>query len=273
MRIKPLFAEKVFFFISNFFILKKRTLNSLRVIIYHSIPKEYKSKFEEQIKFFVDNFKIIKPQELDLFFENHFKNDICLLLTFDDGLKSQLINAIEILEKYNIKAIFFIPTKIVWLRSKDEMELFSIKNIHYGNDKIAFEREFMNINDLKEIFKLGHKIGSHTINHRKLNNLDKEEIWTELAKSKETLEEITNNKVRYFAYPKGDKTAISYESFKISKIIYDYSFIAIRGFNYPKTNKHLILRDPIHPYYPLNYIKKVLYGAFDFYYKRKLPGF
>ena len=131
----------------------------------------------------------------------------------------------------------------------------------------------MNINNLKEIFKLGHKIGSHTINHRKLNNLDKEEIWTELTKSKETLEEITKDKICYFAYPKGDKTSISYESFKISKELYDYSFIAIRGFNYPNTNKHLILRDPIHPYYSLSYIKKVLYGAFDFYYRRKIPNF
>ncbi|MEO0223569.1 MAG: hypothetical protein ABIL76_00560 [candidate division WOR-3 bacterium] len=41
MKIKPLLAEKVFFFISNFIIFKKKTLNTLRVIIYHFIPKEY----------------------------------------------------------------------------------------------------------------------------------------------------------------------------------------------------------------------------------------
>ncbi|MEO0223568.1 MAG: polysaccharide deacetylase family protein [candidate division WOR-3 bacterium] len=55
---------------------------------------------------------------------------MCVLLTFDDGLKSQYENALEILEKYNIKAIFFIPTKIIELKSKEEMEFFSIKNIH-----------------------------------------------------------------------------------------------------------------------------------------------
>jgi len=273
MKIEPLLAEKVFFFISNFLIFRKKTLNSLRVLIYHFIPKEYKLKFEEQIKFFINNFRLLSPEELDLFFENKFKNDMCLLLTFDDGLKSQYDNAIEILEKYNIKAIFFIPTKILELKNKQEMEIFSIENIHYGNYKIAFEREFMNIKNIEEISKLGHEIGSHTINHKKLNNLNKNEIYIELAKSKEELEKITYNKIRYFAYPKGDKTAISYDSLKISKELYDYSFIAIRGFNYPSTNKHLILRDPIHPYYPLNYIKKVLYGAFDFYYKRKLPSF
>ncbi len=67
---------------------------------------------------------------MDLFFESYFKNDMCVLLTFDDGLKSQYENALEILEKYNIKAIFFIPTKIIELKSKEEMEFFSIKNIH-----------------------------------------------------------------------------------------------------------------------------------------------
>jgi len=271
MSIKPLFVEKLFFFISNFMFYKRKKLNCLRVIIYHFVPKEYKLKFQEQIKFISDNFRVLKPDEIELFFEGKFKNDYSILITFDDGLKSQFYNALEILEKFSIKALFFIPTKILSLNTKEEMEKFSIYNVHYGNKNLAFEKEFMNKSEILELKNLNHKIGSHSVNHKKLKSLDNKEIYFELFESKSELEKLLNDNVIHFAYPKGDKTAISYESYNLTKEIYKFSFIAVRGFNYPYSDKHLILRDPIHPYYPFNYLKNILYGNFDFYYRRKIP--
>tara|TARA_B100000767_G_C19771933_1_gene540511 strand:+ start:958 stop:1917 length:960 start_codon:yes stop_codon:yes gene_type:complete len=66
------------------------------------------------------------------------KNDLCL--TFDDGLKSQIKTALPVLNKYKIKAFFFIPT--FFLEKKiDYKELISFcafskfKNFDHFIDK------------------------------------------------------------------------------------------------------------------------------------------
>ena len=60
----------------------------------------------------------------------------------------------------------------------------------------------LNLEDLKNISK-EFEIGSHTYSHQILPQLPKEEIMTELIKSKEKLEEITDHDVVSFCYPDG----------------------------------------------------------------------
>ena len=44
-------------------------------------------------------------------------------MTFDDGYKSNYSFAMEVLSKYKIKAIFFIPTKIFDLKKVIQIKL------------------------------------------------------------------------------------------------------------------------------------------------------
>ena len=62
--------------------------------------------------------------------------------------------------------------------------------------------DILNLEDLKNISK-EFEIGSHTYSHQILPQLPKEEIMTELIKSKEKLEEITDHDVVSFCYPDG----------------------------------------------------------------------
>ena len=64
----------------------------------------------KKIIHFIGKKNINNPQEWIYKTEKKLlnKNDLCL--TFDDGLKSQINVALPILEKYKIKAFFFIPT-------------------------------------------------------------------------------------------------------------------------------------------------------------------
>ena len=85
--------------------------NSIRILVYHHIENENFSKFENQIKILKKEWNFITPNE----FENHIKgtkklSGKNLLLTFDDGFKSNFIVANEILKKLDIKGIFFVPS-------------------------------------------------------------------------------------------------------------------------------------------------------------------
>ena len=80
--------------------------------MYHHIPINKIKNFERQIIFLLDDgWKFIKPQ--DLLSGGYKILNKKILLTFDDGFYSNKIIADKILKKYNIKAIFFVPSKFV----------------------------------------------------------------------------------------------------------------------------------------------------------------
>jgi peptidoglycan/xylan/chitin deacetylase (PgdA/CDA1 family) len=58
-------------------------------------------------------------------------------------------------------------------------------------------------NSLMNLVKSGVEIGGHTVNHPILAKLSNEEALKEIEEGKDVIERITNQRVRYFAYPNG----------------------------------------------------------------------
>ena len=104
-----------------------------------------------------------------------------VIITFDDGYKSQHDNALPILELYHMPAIFFIYTKAI------------------NTYKIS-----MTWNDVNDLIARGMTIGGHSYSHPKLNKIiDKDELEMEIKDSKDTIEQHTGIPIDYFAYPYG----------------------------------------------------------------------
>ena len=81
----------------------------------------------------------------------------------------------ELLEKYNLKAIFFIECQFV-----------------KALDQIA------------KLFDRGFEIGSHTITHpQDLKKLPDDELWGEIHGSRDVIEGAIGEKIDWFAYPRG----------------------------------------------------------------------
>ena len=81
--------------------------NKLRVINYHSTPRYYNENFENQISFLRKYFKNVNIENLYTT-PKIISSEPSLIITFDDGLRSNYDNAVPILEKYNFKGLFFI---------------------------------------------------------------------------------------------------------------------------------------------------------------------
>ena len=110
-------------------------------------------------------------------------NNKFVVLTFDDGLKSQYTNAKPILDTYGYKASFSIICEDVG--KADHMS-------------------WQEINTLEEE---GHDIGAHTITHRSLTEMPPEEMKFEVSGSKQCLIDNGIEDVNYFSYPKNEGSA------------------------------------------------------------------
>jgi peptidoglycan/xylan/chitin deacetylase (PgdA/CDA1 family) len=100
------------------------------------------------------------------------------IITFDDGKKGQITNAKPILDGYNYTATFAIICNNV--SKSDEL----------------------NWNDIVELEKEGYDIGSHSMNHIKLEDVPNNVSEYEISESKECLLDNGVKEVRVFTYPK-----------------------------------------------------------------------
>jgi peptidoglycan/xylan/chitin deacetylase (PgdA/CDA1 family) len=105
-------------------------------------------------------------------------------ITFDDGCGSDLHVAAPLLRDKKFNATFYVTVD------------------HLGKDGYLTKVE------LRELSDLGFEIGSHSLTHRHLNDLDAEQIGRELVESKQTLEEVTGKSVDHFSCPGGRVNAV-----------------------------------------------------------------
>ena len=99
--------------------------------------------------------------------------------TFDDGCVSDLNVAAPLLSKKHFNATFYVTVD------------------HLGRDGYLTKAE------LRELSGLGFEIGSHSMTHRHLSDLDEQQIRVELFQSKNELEEILGKQVDHFSCPGG----------------------------------------------------------------------
>ena len=102
--------------------------------------------------------------------------DKLVALTFDDGPHVRYTERIlQILEKYNVKASFFI----------------------IGENAVQHPET------IKKIYDQGHELGNHTYTHVSINKVSKEKLTEELEKTSHVIEEITSFRPRVFRPPFG----------------------------------------------------------------------
>lgn len=162
--------------------------NVKNVLLFHDVNVTYRTGFQsnnsryllewEQFKsFFTPYEKSFKNFER---ISNQSSDDLFIRVTIDDGGGSCLEIA-KFLADRNIKAYFFIVTSLIG------------------------EPKFLTKNEIKAIFSMGHKIGSHAHSHpHPFHMLTKDEIFYEIKTSKKILEEIINSPVNIFSVPGGE---------------------------------------------------------------------
>lgn len=131
----------------------------------------------------------------------------CAALTFDDGCETDLLVAAPLIRDANFNATLFIIAGFVGTPG------------------------FLDRNQLLLLHRAGFEIGSHTMTHRHLTDLDDDQLLEELQISKDRLEQIIGSPVVHLSCPNGRyngrvarlATQIGYQTISTSRIGRNFS--------------------------------------------------
>jgi peptidoglycan/xylan/chitin deacetylase (PgdA/CDA1 family) len=243
----------------------------IRVINYHGTPEEEMKNFEAQLAFYKRHYSDVSAEDLEVFLfqKTWTKSKPGLIISFDDGYRSNYDHAVPLLEKYGFTGWFFIPSGLIE-SSKEEQSEFAGKK---RSKLAATYTDGRFLMSWEEIRKLGdrHVVGCHTFSHHRMNRADGDELLTkEIVFSKQLLEEKSGRPVNTFCWVGGEEhTYARSAADKIRSAGYRFSFMTN---TYPLTMDQdplQIQRTNIESDNPLSLVRFQLSPLMDLLYYKK----
>lgn len=245
---------------SLYYFLSKKILRNRRdfILTYHHIndvtDKSISVKvdsFEKQIRFLRKKYAIVSVEEMLTTINPNHGNAQRVAVTFDDGYSDFYNNAFPLLQKYGIPSCIFV-----------------IYN------KIGLNKHYLSEDQIHRLIENNVIIGSHTLNHEVLSNIEEHAAEKEIVESKKKLEELFNLEINYFAYPKGKSREFNSTNVDaVAKAGYHAAFTTING-NLNSKRNLVINRNGVR-HCPLFVFKARVSGIFEsapLLWVRKLTG-
>ena len=200
------------------------------VLMYHSISND-KSHLSVSVNNFENQLEYISNSGFNSISFNEIHKNINkpIIITFDDGYKDNIINALPILKKYNFVSTCFIVSDFIGESNKwDE-----------GHKSYVY-KELLTKSDLVEWLSHGMSIGSHGKSHMSLTTLNEAQIKDEIYNSKNIIQDFIGSNIDSFSYPFGQ-----INNFSANKVkeVYEFGVTTVRSrFNTLKHKKFYIPR-------------------------------
>lgn len=181
----------------------RRPAAGVRIVHYHFVFDDERERFARQLAFLASEYEPVGLSEaVDRLRAGRVRGRE-LVVTFDDGFRSQLVNAAPLLAEHGFRACFFLMTELL-SASLEEAERFCRERLHLPRPVEPLSWE-----DAAQLSDLGHEIGSHGRSHASLAELDRDRLDEEVRGSREELERRLGRPVAHFSAPYGDRARFS----------------------------------------------------------------
>ncbi len=237
---------------------------TLRVLMYHKVNDLPGNPATVPTRIFEEQMALLgklgyMPVSLDAVRDHYLLESAlpprAVLITFDDGYRDNLENAVPVLRRHGYPAVLFVPIGFL----DDGRPLPHEESLH----ALGIRNETLDWDELQEVEQTGVRVESHGIGHRPLSDLEPAEATREIALSKLRLEERLGREVEAFAYVKGSQADYRPEHASlVQQAGYKLAFTSVSGANGPARDRFRLRRYNVEPY-PARTFELVLQGACD----------
>jgi peptidoglycan/xylan/chitin deacetylase (PgdA/CDA1 family) len=169
-------------------------MSRLPILMYHNVSerKEDSKGLTISTEKLEEQFQYLKSKGYTSFHLSELENlkkipSKSIVLTFDDVTENQFLNALPLLKKYNLKAVFYIPFFYI-----GKTDLWN-----NGTEKI------MSLDQIKSTDLELVEFGFHSFKHRDYNSLSNDEIKADFDACKQIISENNLKVYPSVAYPYG----------------------------------------------------------------------
>ena len=229
------------------------------------------AQFEEHLKFFRNHYTNVTHEDLTKFLAGEVwsKSKPGLIISFDDGLRSNYDFATPLLEKYGFTGWFMVPPGFIQADDNHQKDYAIANNIRCKTSYI--DRIAMSWVELKDLITRGHQVCSHTYGHVRLpKTMHPDLVSFEVRASKKYLERRLGVTIFGFTWVGGEEENYSiFASDAIKDAGYSFSFNSNGGLILNYTDAFCLGRINIETEYSLQTVKFQLSGFMDLRYQFK----
>jgi peptidoglycan/xylan/chitin deacetylase (PgdA/CDA1 family) len=237
---------------------------TLRVLMYHKVNDLQPNPTTVPTDVFAEQMELLGelgyvPVSLERV-RDHYVGGVPLppravLITFDDGYRDNLENALPVLRRHGYPAVVFVPIGFLDddrpLPHEEALRTLGVRNYTVDWDELA------------ALEAGGVRVESHGIGHRPVSELEPAQAAREIALSKLRLEERLGRPVDAYAFVKGSLADYRPEHVSlVQQAGYKLGFTSVSGANGPSTDRYRLRRYNVEPYPPRTF-ELVLAGACD----------
>ncbi|HEY5052025.1 MAG TPA: polysaccharide deacetylase family protein [Solirubrobacterales bacterium] len=179
------------------------TDTDLLVLCYHAVSENWPASLSVTPRRFESQIQLLASRGYEgTTFTRAARGDLrgrAVAVTFDDGYRSVYELARPILDSYGIPATVFIPTRL--MQGQRRLTWAGIDSWLGGPHES--ELEPMSVEELRLLAGSGWEIGSHSLTHPRLPQLDDGELRDQLTTSRRECTEMVGVECTSIAYPYG----------------------------------------------------------------------
>lgn len=227
----------------------------VQVVEMHETLEQDSDKLRRQLEWVAERFTIISPET---FFglwargcERSPSPRPAVLFTFDDGRASNYAVAAPILESFGARGLFFVVPDFIGLAGAAAREFYYSKIDIRGLPPAESPEQWtpMTPDQLADLARRGHSIGSHTLSHTRLAGLPPSDLESQIATSAAQISSWTRKNVDAFAWPYS-WDAIDHDAWDLIRKTHAFCFSPCPGTaSCFEDSPHLIWRTEIEAYY------------------------
>jgi peptidoglycan/xylan/chitin deacetylase (PgdA/CDA1 family) len=244
----------------------------VRAVGYHDTPSRFADNLRHQMRWFARHFVNCGPVDLDRFLTGqgwpHDKPG--LIISFDDGLRSNYQVAAPILEEFGFTGWFMVPASVPDIHI-EEQRAFSRHALIPFLDESPSGRVFMDWQELSSLRDRGHVVAVHSLKHKRLGSYrTTNELKEEIQQSRDVFGEKLGAAPDTFAWVGGESHAFSKQAFDL---MFQAGYRRVFSTNcFPITGRETSMcleRNHVDAAFTLNEVRLSIGGAYDLVYFTK----